>query len=120
MKEETLALLAAENAAAISDGVHSNHEGYNRFYAAFADGLSDFPGIWKYCAECGLELERQRPDAKHPDGWIEAVLEVQAVILESADGEFIPAKLVVEKALARLKIKEANEQARQHRQSTDN
>jgi hypothetical protein len=112
VKSEDLALLVAENAAAISDGVHSNRKGYDRFYKAFCDAMSGFPGIWTYCAECGLELERQRPNAKNPDGWIEAVFEVQKAILQTADANYLPPKIVVQKALARLKIKEKHESKR--------
>jgi hypothetical protein len=112
MKPKDLAILVAENAAAISDGVHSNRAGYDRFYKAFCDDLSGFPGIWKYCAECGLELERQRPNDKNPDGWIEAIFEVQKAILQTADANYMPPNIVVKKALARLKIKERHESIR--------
>jgi len=67
---KTTELAIAENAAAISDRVHSDRSRYQQLYDAMAQRLSGFPGIWNLIAECALELEHQHPGPWDGE-WIE-------------------------------------------------
>ena len=77
---KTKHLLIAENAAAISDHVHSDQSRYRELYDRLAEGLGGFPGIWNLIAECAIELERQHQNAWE-DGWIETCWLIGDLIL---------------------------------------
>jgi hypothetical protein len=79
---KTKHLLIAENAAAISDRVHSDQSRYGKLYARLGQQLGGFPGIWNLIAECAIELERQHPD-EWEDGWIETCWSIADLILSS-------------------------------------
>ena len=72
--------LIAENAAAISDRVHSNPDQYHQLYGRMGESLGGFPGIWSLIADCALELDEQHPE-EWEDGWIEACWAVGDLIL---------------------------------------
>ena len=74
----------AENAAAISDQVHSNRDRYRRLYRRLGEKLGGFPGVWNFIAECALELARQHP-GEWQDGWIEACWTIGDYILAMED-----------------------------------
>jgi hypothetical protein len=78
MKDEHLSV--AENAAAISDQVHSQPAPYRELYDRLANKLSGFTGIWTLIAECAVELEKQHP--QEWDGqWIETCWAIGDFIL---------------------------------------
>ena len=93
---KTKHLLIAENAAAISDQVHSDQSRYRELYDRLAERLGGFPGIWNLIAECAIELERQHQNAWE-DGWIETCCLIGDLILSLE--EFRPVTELVSTAL---------------------
>lgn len=89
-------LLVAENAAGISDRVHSDPARYREVYRRMGERLSGFPGLWSLIAECALELERQHRQ-EWQDGWIETCWAIGDLILDLE--EPIPARELVSRAL---------------------
>jgi hypothetical protein len=70
----------AENAAAISDRVHSQPGEYRQFYDRTSSKLSGFTGIWSLIAECAVELEKQHQQEWDGD-WSETCWAIGDLIL---------------------------------------
>lgn len=68
MKVKTKLLL--ENVAAVSAEFHRDAR-YGRFYETYAEQLSGFPGIWKFCVTAGRAFTVAEPRVN--EDWIETV-----------------------------------------------